>query len=92
MFTLWSAVVSLITFRLRRRVSLELELLALRHQLAVLHRHRPGCPRLRGGDRCLWAWLYRIWPRCLRVMVLVKPGLPEVARLARARSPDQSSL
>lgn len=22
----------------------------------------------------LWAWLYRVWPRCLDVMVLVKPA------------------
>jgi len=22
----------------------------------------------------LWAWLYRAWPRCLKVMVLVKPA------------------
>jgi putative transposase len=22
----------------------------------------------------LWAWLYRVWPRCLKVMVLVKPA------------------
>jgi hypothetical protein len=23
-------------------------------------------------DRLLWVWLYRVWPRCLKVMVLVK--------------------
>ena len=22
----------------------------------------------------LWVWLYRAWPRCLKVMVLVKPA------------------
>ncbi len=25
-------------------------------------------------DRLLWVWLYRLWPRCLEVMVLVKPA------------------
>lgn len=74
MLTILSAMVSLVSFRLRRRASLELEVLALRHQVAVLHRQRPGRPWLRQGDRLLWAWLYRAWPRCLTVMVLVKPA------------------
>lgn len=65
---------SVVSFRFRRRASLELEVLALRHQLAVLHRQRPGRAWLRRGDRLLWAWLYRIWPRCLKVMVPVKPA------------------
>jgi hypothetical protein len=74
MFTILSAMASLVSFRFRRRVSLELEVLALRHQLAVLHRQRPGRAWLGRGDRQLWGWLYRIWPRCLEVMVLVKPA------------------
>ena len=53
---------------------MELEVLALRHQLAVLHRQRPSRPQLRPGDRLLWVWLYRVWPRCLKLMVLVKPA------------------
>ena len=74
MLTILSATVSLVSFRNRRRASLELEVLALRHQVAVLHRQRPGRPWLRQGDRLLWAWLYRAWPHCLKVMVLVKPA------------------
>ena len=42
MLTILSAIVSLVCFRFRRRASLELEVLALRHQVAVLHRQRPG--------------------------------------------------
>jgi hypothetical protein len=72
--TILSAMVSLVSFRFRRRASLELEVLALRHQLTVLHRQRPGRAWLGRGDRLLWGWLYRIWPRCLEVMVLVKPA------------------
>ncbi len=53
---------------------LELENLALRHQLHVLRRQRPGRPRLFTIDRLLWVWLYRLWPRCLDTMVLVKPA------------------
>ncbi len=74
MLTILSAMVSLVSFRFRRRVSLELEVLALRHQVAVFHRQRPGRAWLRRGDRLLWGWLYRAWPRCLEVMVLVKPS------------------
>src|SRR5579872_3894147 len=74
MFTILSAMVSLTSFRFRRRASLELELLALRHEVAVLRRQRPGRISLHRGDRLLWAWLYRTWPRCLRAMVLVNPA------------------
>ena len=63
MITLLSAVGSLLSFRLRSRASLELELVALRHQVTVLRRQRPGQPRLFSTDRLLWVWLYRIWPR-----------------------------
>jgi len=42
MITLLSAVGSLLSFRLRSRTSLELELVALRHQVTVLRRQRPG--------------------------------------------------
>src|SRR6478735_6097675 len=74
MVTLLSAFGSLLLFRLRSRASLELELIALRHQLTVLRRQRPGRPRLFSTDRLLWVWLYRIWPKVLNTMVLVKPA------------------
>jgi putative transposase len=62
------------TSRFRSRAELELEVIALRHQLAVLRRQRPGRPWLSAFDRMLWIWLYRVWPRCLNIMVLVKPA------------------
>jgi putative transposase len=74
MMTLLSAVGSLLSFRIRSRASLELDLVALRHQLTVLRRQRPGQPRLFSTDRLLWVWLYRIWPQVLDAMVLVKPA------------------
>ena len=42
MITVLSAIVSLFSFRLRGRASLELELVALRHQVTVLRRQHPG--------------------------------------------------
>jgi putative transposase len=74
MITILSAFVSLLSFRLRSRASLELELVALRHQVAVLRRQRKGRFPLSSTDRLLWVWLYRIWPQALNVMVLVKPA------------------
>ena len=64
-----SELVSWLAGRLRSRAELELEVIALRHQLAVLRRQRPGRHRLSALDRLLWTWLYRVWPRCLNVTV-----------------------
>ena len=72
MLTILSALVSLLSFRVRSRISLELELVALQHQVAVLRRQRKGRLRLFFTDRLLW-WLYRAWPQILNAMVLVKP-------------------
>src|SRR6202158_3780973 len=69
-----SELVSWLAGRLRSRAELELEVIALRHQLAVLRRQRPGRTRLSALDRLLWTWLYRVWPRCLNILVLVKPA------------------
>jgi hypothetical protein len=48
MITILSALVSLLSFRVRRRASLELELVALRHQVSVLRRQRKGRLQLFG--------------------------------------------
>ena len=74
MVAILSAVVSIFAFRFRGRASLELELVALRHQVTVLRRQRPGRPQLSSLDRLLWVWLYRIWPQVIDAMVLVKPA------------------
>ena len=59
-----SVIVSLLgTLRasLRDRAALQLEILALRHQLQVLERTRPRRVRLTRSDRLLWVWLSRVW-------------------------------
>jgi putative transposase len=73
MITILSTLVSLFSFRVRSRASLELELIALRHQVMVLRRQRPGRLRLFLTDRWLWVWLYRVQPQLLDTLVLVKP-------------------
>jgi hypothetical protein len=51
MFALISTVFSWLACRIRSRAELELELIALRHQVAVLNRQRVGRPRLCSVDR-----------------------------------------
>src|SRR3979409_733182 len=72
MIIILSALVSRLSFRFRVCVARERELIALRHQVTVLRRQRPGRPKLFRADRLLWVWLYRIWPQALHAMVLVK--------------------
>src|SRR4029077_6023810 len=74
MITILSALVSLLSFRVRSRAHLELELIALRHQVSVLRRRHPGRIRLLPTDRLLWVLFYRCWPQVLNALVLVKPA------------------
>jgi len=46
---------------IRSRGALQLEILALRHQLQVLERSRRPRLRLTAADRLLWVWFSRIW-------------------------------
>ena len=64
-----ASVVALVSV-LRSRASLHLEVLALRHQLAVLH-NGGRRPRLEPADRLLWAWLSRVWSGWQNVLVFV---------------------
>ena len=57
----------------RTRASLQLEILALRHQLGVLQRKECRRLRLRASDRFLWVMLLRVWTDWRTAMVLVKP-------------------
>src|SRR5438445_12759804 len=68
------AIISIFAFRLRSRAALELKLVAIQHQFAVLRQQRPGRPQLSSLDRLLWVLLYRIWPQLIDAMVLVKPA------------------
>jgi putative transposase len=74
MITILSTLVSVLSFRVRSRASLDLELVALRHQVTVLRRQRPGQLRLFSTGRLFWVWLYRVWPQVLNTMLLVKPA------------------
>jgi hypothetical protein len=45
----------------RSRALLELENLALRHQVGVLRRSARKRPKLTAAERLFWVWLPRIW-------------------------------
>jgi len=58
---------------IRSRASLHLEIIALRHQLAVINRSRPRRLRLSPADRLLWAWLSQAWRDWRTAVHMVKP-------------------
>jgi len=57
----------------RSRAALQLEVLAVRHQLQVLHRSRHRRVRLAKTDRWLWVLLSRLWTEWRLALVIVKP-------------------
>jgi transposase InsO family protein len=67
------ALIYLLTLRFRKRNSLELEIIALRHQLGVLKRRRRHPPLIIPADRALWSALYRACPQAVHWMQVVKP-------------------
>ena len=66
------AVAAFIHGLLRSRLTLQVEILALRHQLAACQRTAMR-PRLRPADRILWAWLSRVWSGWREALVFVQP-------------------
>ena len=60
---------------LRDRAALQLEMLALRHQLQVLERTRPRRVRLSRSDRLLWVWLSGVWRGWRSAVVIVTPSV-----------------
>jgi putative transposase len=57
----------------RSRAALQLEVLALRHQLHVLQRSRPRRLQLAQADRWLWVVLSRALTGWRTALVIVKP-------------------
>ena len=57
----------------RSHATLQLELLAARHQLQVLERSRRCRPQLSRADRLLWVWLSHVWHEWRSTLVIVRP-------------------
>jgi hypothetical protein len=73
MQTVVMAVVTGLASVVRSRIALQIEILALRHQLAVYHRAGRR-PQLGPADRLLWAWLSRTWSGWRAALVMVNPA------------------
>jgi len=58
---------------LRSRAALEVENLALRHQIGVLQRSARKRPQLTSRDRLLWICLSRLWSDWRSVLAIVQP-------------------
>jgi hypothetical protein len=65
----WSVLVSLF----RSRVSLEAEILILRHQLNIQRRHQPKRLAFSAMDRLIFVGLYRLAPNAIKALTIVKP-------------------
>ena len=57
----------------KTRAALQLENIALRHQIGVLQRSAKKRPQLHTPDRLLWVWLSRVWADWRSALVIVKP-------------------
>jgi transposase InsO family protein len=70
-----SAFGSLLSFRFRSRASLELEVIALRHQLKHLRRRfQQRTIDLTWSDRIFWMLLYQFWPGATSWVAIIKPA------------------
>jgi putative transposase len=74
MTALFIALLASLRTTIRSRLELGAEILALRHQLAVLQRATPKRPRLRPIDRLVWVWLSRVWPNWRQAVQIVTPA------------------
>jgi hypothetical protein len=68
-----TALAAALSSLLRSRTALQVENLALRHQLGVLQRSAKGRPQLTAADRFLWAWLCGVWRGWRSALVIVNP-------------------
>ncbi len=67
------ALLLLVSTVIRPRFSLQLEIVALRHQLAVYQRTATR-PHISSGDRILWSWLSHRWSGWRDALVFVQTG------------------
>jgi hypothetical protein len=72
-YQLFGQVLSWLALFARSSASKDAEILALRHELAVLRRNNPR-PRLSWPDRAILVALTRVLPKALRAHRIVTPG------------------
>src|SRR6202008_2993371 len=70
----YSLVWSVLVLLFGSRVSLEAEILILRHQLNIQRRHLPKRLAFSAMDRLIIVGLYRLAPNAIKALTIVKPG------------------
>ena len=73
MRTVFLSFLSALCSCFQSRACLQVENLALRHQINVLRRGGRRRLPLKSGDRLLWVWLSRLWTAWRSALVIVKP-------------------
>ena len=73
MLALFVALFAALRSSIRSRLELKAEILALRHQFAVLQRQAPVRLRLRRTDRVVWVVLSRVWSGWRQAVQIVSP-------------------
>jgi putative transposase len=74
MLILLSALLSTLCSMFRSRAVLELENIALRHQIGILKRSAGKRPRLTAADRLFWVFLSQVWGDWRSALDIVKPA------------------
>ena len=74
MLNLLFSLLTLLHSSFKPRLALQLEIVALRHQIGILQsssgRKRP---RFQNSDRLLWVWLSRFWSGWRQALVIIRP-------------------
>ncbi|HEY6345287.1 MAG TPA: hypothetical protein VIY49_27650 [Bryobacteraceae bacterium] len=73
MLSILSLFFSTMFSMLRSHAVLQVEIIALRHQIGVLRRSAKKRPKLTVADRVFWAWLSAAWTDWRSALVIVKP-------------------
>src|SRR6516164_5019050 len=73
MRVLLTTLLAILPSILRSRAALQLENMALRHQIGVLQRSAAKRPKLTSGDRLFWICLSRLWRDWRLALAIVKP-------------------
>jgi hypothetical protein len=69
----FSALFAAVLASFRNRAALQVEVLAPRHELGVLHRSVKR-PKLTAADRVFWAWPSEAWSDWQTALVIVQPA------------------
>jgi hypothetical protein len=65
-------LLAFITTLFRSHLAMQMELIALRHQVAV-YQQSISRPKLQSANRLLWVWLSRLWPGWQQALEFVQP-------------------